>query len=363
MSTSGSPPWLVALLVLCIVSAVVSFGVFLERHAQAAAYQNQFAALKLELRQLRERQSKLIAAIPELEAMIRDRRLQIAELEEHRKTWLADINRLVEDNRGRQVAIGDAVRRELRTYNDLMREAPERRREVGSEEERAYTQELEIDDSLGKLRDEIATLARDLEVIKKRDRSELVQLDARIAELEERTRFLTRQVDLESREMRPDGVILSAHAAANGYVVIDKGRRNGLRRGLRFSVFTMRAGKPVDKGSIEVLSVEERIGICRVLEERDRNDPLIAGDRLHNPIWDPDRVRSFALHGDYQRFTRTELASFITAAGGIIHEELRPGTDFLVAGARAERWTELAIKLGVPIISEQQLLEFIRPQE
>lgn len=363
MSSTSTPTWLVALLAFFAVAAAVAFGVFLERHAQATAHQNQFTALKIELRQLRDRQAKLTALVPELEAMIRDRQLEIARLEEHRKTWLNDIERLVEDNRGRQTAIGDAVRREVKTYTELLSEAPVRRREVGSEEERAYQQELEIDDNLGRLRDEIAALARDFEVVKKRDRAELVQLDARIAELEERIRFLTSQADIESREMRPDGRLLSARAAADGYVVIDRGRRNGLRNGLRFAVFTLRAGKPVVKGQIEVIRVEERTAVCRVLEERDRDDPLVDGDRIHNPVWDPDRVRSFALHGDFQRFTRSELASFIAAAGGVVHEELHAGTDFLVAGARAERWTELAIKLGVPILSEHQLLEFVRPQE
>jgi NAD-dependent DNA ligase len=128
-------------------------------------------------------------------------------------------------------------------------------------------------------------------------------------------------------------------------------------------VFTVRGGAHVTKGMIEVVSVDERIATCRVLVEGKANDPLLAGDQLHNPVWDPDRVRAFAIRGDFRRFTRTELARFIEEAGGRVDADLEVGTDYLVAGNAAERWTEQAVKLGVTIISEEQLLDFIRPQE
>jgi enoyl-CoA hydratase/carnithine racemase len=92
-------------------------------------------------------------------------------------------------------------------------------------------------------------------------------------------------------------------------------------------------------------------------------DRLIDGDLIHNPVWDSDRVRTFAIRGDFRRFSRGELARFIEEAGGRIDAEPKVGTDFLVAGAAAESWTEAAVKLGVSILSEDQLLDYIRPQE
>lgn len=363
MSSNGTPTWLIALMIVLAVAAAVTFGLFLDRHAQAAAYQTQFTALKMELEQMRVRQAALKDRVPKLDEGIRTRREQALALEENEKTWAADLDRLVQDNKGRLGELGDANRKEVKTYGDLMRDAPARRAEVGSEEERAYTQEHDFDENRRKLRDEVAEVARALEADKKKGRSEIVRLDSRIAELESRVKFLTNQLDAESREMRPDGQLIAADSASAGFVVIDRGTRQGLRKGLRFTVFTQRGGKNVIKGMIEVVKMEERLATCRVLDEKDRNDPLIDGDLVHNPVWDAERVRSFAIRGDFRRFSRLELARFIEEAGGRIDPEPRVGTDFLVAGAAAEQWTEAAVKLGVSILSEDQLLDYVRPQE
>ncbi len=47
MSSSGTPTWLIALMVILAVAAALTFGLFLDRHAQAAAYQTQYTALKI----------------------------------------------------------------------------------------------------------------------------------------------------------------------------------------------------------------------------------------------------------------------------------------------------------------------------
>lgn len=363
MSSSGSPTWLVALMVVLAIAVAATFGLFLVRHAQAAAYQTQFGALKIELEQMRLRHAALKDMVPVLDEGIRTRREQALALEENEKTWLADLDRMVQDNKGRLGELGDANRKEVKTYADLMRDAPKARGEVGSEEERAYAQDHDFDESRRKLRDEVSQAARTLEVDKKKGRSEIVQLDDRVTELDNRVKFLVNRLDSESREMRPDGKLIAAESATAGFVVIDRGSKHSLRKGTRFSVFAQRAGKNIIKGMIEVVSIDERIATCRVLDEKDRNDPLIDGDLIHNPVWDADRVRSFAIRGDFRRFSRDELARFIEVAGGRIDAEPKVGTDFLVAGAAAETWTEAAVKLGVSILSEDQLLDYIRPQE
>lgn len=363
MSSSGPPTWLVALMVVLAVAVAVTFGLFLDRNAQAAAYQNEQTALKLEMEPLRIRLANVKDRIPKLDAAIRDRRNQIASLEDNEKTWSADLDNLVQANKTRLGELGEANRKEVRTYADLMREGPERRAEVGREEERAYAQDHDFDENRRKLREEVSEVARQVEADKKRGRSEIVRLDARVAELEGRVRFLTNQLDSESREMRPDGMLVAADSASAGFVVIDRGTKHNLRKGTRFTVFTQRAGKNVVKGMIEVVRMDERLATCRVLLEQNGNDPFIDGDLIHNPVWDPDRLRSFAIRGDFRRFSRSELTRFIEEAGGRVDAEMKVGTDYLVAGAAAESWTESAVKLGVSILSEDQLLDFIRPQE
>ena len=364
MSSTGAPTWLVALLVVLAVATALTFSLFVYRHAQQAALRNQYVTLKeSELPALRSRQGDVTTRVPKLDKEILARRERAGALEEVEKTWSADLDRLVQENRGRLGDIGEATRKEVRTYADLMREAPERRVEVSREEERSYVQEHDSDESRRKLREEIETVARKVELEKKVSRGEVLKLDARIVELEDRVRFLTNQFDMESREMRPDGLLAAADSASAGFVVIDKGHKQNLRRGTRFTVFTQRGGKNIVKGQIEVVKIEERQSTCRVLVEKDRNDPLIDGDQIHNPVWDPDRIKSFAIRGDFRAFSKSELERFIHDGGGSVDSDLKNGTDYLVAGANAERWTELAVKLGVAILSEEQLLDFIRPQE
>ena len=364
MSSPSAPTWLVALLVIFALTAAVTFSLFVYKHAEAANLANRYAMLKGgELEQLRQRQGQLGSAVAKLDEAIKQRRERTQVIEENEKTWAADLDRLVQENKARLGDLQAATRKEAKTYADLMHEAPDRRTEVSKEEERAAVQEHELDENRRKLRDEIEQVAQDFEQQKKRDLSERVKLDARIVELEARVQFLTQQVDLASREMRPDGKLVAAEAAQAGYVVIDRGFKHNLRKGTFFTVFAPRAGKLVLKGEIEVVKVDDRLSTCRVIRENSPNDPFVNGDLIHNPVWDPDRVKSFAIRGDFRRFSKAEITRFIEEGGGRVDSEMKAGTDYLVAGAAAEQATDLAVKLGVSILSEDQLIEFIRPQE
>jgi NAD-dependent DNA ligase len=364
MGNSGAPAWITGLLAVFAVAVAVTFGLLVYRHAEATNLVNQHNWLKnARLEQLRIQHAALKDQIPKLDAMIRDRREKVATLDETEKTWTGDLDRLVQDNKARLGETAELSRKEVKGYSELMKEAPERRAEVGKEEERSFSQEHDFDENRRKLRDEIEQASQALEQARKKGRSELLALDARVAELENRVRFLTNQLDIENREMRSDGQVLAAASAASGFVVIDRGRKHNLRRNTVFTVFNVRGGVAVPKGLIEVISMEERISTCRVLKEVDRNNPFIDGDYIHNPVWDADKVKSFAIRGDFQRFSRDEIKRFIEASGGRVDSDLKVGTDYLVAGGRAEQATDTATKLGVAILSEDQLLDFIRPQE
>ncbi|MEK7413130.1 MAG: BRCT domain-containing protein [Planctomycetota bacterium] len=363
MSSPSAPTWLIALLVIFALTAMVTFSLFLYKHAEAASLSNQHTQLKEfePVLEVRQQQAKDLKAA--LEMGIRQRHERRLSLEENMKSWTGDIDRLVQGNKARLGDLATSTRKEVKTYAELMKEAPERRIEVTKEEKRAFENDHQLDDSRRKLRDEIEKVAQEFEQDKKRSRSELVRLDVRVEELESRVRFLTNQVDIASREMRPDGKVVAAASAQVGYVVIDKGYKHNLRKGTKFVVFALRGGRIVLKGDIEVVKLEERLATCRVVQEYSANDPFIDGDFIHNPVWDPDRVKSFAIRGDFKRFSKTEISRFIEEGGGRVDSDLKVGTDYLVAGGAAEQWTDIAVKLGVSILSEDQLIDFIRPQE
>jgi hypothetical protein len=359
---SGAPSWLVGLLAVFAIAAVISFVLMVARHAELQAVTAEHSQIKdFEIPRMRVLDQQLKDEIPKLEARIVARREEIASLGEVEKTALTDLDRLVQDNKTRLGETAEAQRTEVKTYAEALREAPERRTEVSQEEERAFVQDRDFDESRRKLRDEIEVASRELEKQRKDGRAKIVALDARIKELQDRERFLTSRLDAESKSMRPKGMIAAAQPASQGFVVIDRGRRHQLRRGTRFTVFNLRAGKPQVKGEIEVVSVDEAIATCRVITENDPNDPLIAGDLIHNPVWDPDKVKTFVVRGDFRRFGPDELNRLIEGAGGRTEHDLRSGVDYLVAGGNAEELTQLAVRLGVKILSEEQLLDLVKP--
>ena len=94
-----------------------------------------------------------------------------------------------------------------------------------------------------------------------------------------------------------------------------------------------------------------------MLEETDANDPFIPNDSLFNPVYDPEKIKGFAIRGDFSQFSKDELRRFITESGGRYDEELSVNTDYLVAGERSDAALQQAIKLGISILSEEQLIE------
>jgi NAD-dependent DNA ligase len=71
-------------------------------------------------------------------------------------------------------------------------------------------------------------------------------------------------------------------------------------------------------------------------------------------------VKIFVLKGDFSRFSADELARFITESGAKVEKELTTASDYLVAGDRAQAALDQASKLGISILSEDQLLDFVR---
>jgi NAD-dependent DNA ligase len=358
-TTAPTPSWLVGMLVIFSLAAAAVFGLFLYRHAEATTLSEQHALLASQLEPLRLQAAAHEDAIKPLETQIVQRRALLQPIDGYESTNRADVDRALTNNGATLKANEVLQSKALGAFADAMKEAPERRQEVGREEERAFATERDNDDRLLQLREDVAKQSQTLEDQKKKWRGEKTVLEDRIAELEGRLRQLTNQLDSSNREFKVDGEILASEAK-DGFVVIDRGFVHQLRSGTKFTVFSKRGGKVVVKGQLQVTDVKERISTARVLEERDGNDPLIQGDLLHNPVYDPAHIRSFAIRGDFRRFSRIELARFIQESGGKLDNELSINVDFLVAGANAVADLNQATKLGMSILSEDQLLDFLK---
>jgi NAD-dependent DNA ligase len=347
---------MVGLLIIFSLAAAATFGLFLFRHAEKAALREQQTQLAHEVKWLREYNGRLEAELPPLDNRIAAHRVLAETLAKSDAQAVDDTGRLVSQNQIHVKAIEEAVNKQIKTYQDLLKDAKERRSELAQEETRAFANERDFDDRRATLRSKIEVISQEIEGVKKKGRRENAELDSRVVQLEDRVRELTQQRELNNKELRPDGQLLQA-AASDGFVILNIGQRHNLRKGTRFTVYNRRAGKVNLKGVVEVTRVEEQIATARVLEETDHNDPLLANDFIANPVYSPDKVKGFAIRGDFNRYSKDELKRFIIENGGRYDDELSVNTDYLVAGDRSDAALQQAIKLGISILSEEQLIE------
>jgi hypothetical protein len=93
---------------------------------------------------------------------------------------------------------------------------------------------------------------------------------------------------------------LAAVRGREQIVIVDLGEADHLRKGLVFQVYdrdTTNVMTASVKGEIEIArTLNEHEAEARILDE-DFKDPLLPGDKIFTPIWQPGRMRHFALAG------------------------------------------------------------------
>ena len=134
-------------------------------------------------------------------------------------------------------------------------------------------------------------------------------------------------------------------------VFINVGADDGLQRRISFSVYDRNAtdaANAVKKGSIEVLNIRgPHLAEARIMESTN-SDPIVPGDIIYTPIWDPGQSQHFAIVGfiDFDNdgsSDRSKLRDLITHNGGVIDVEvdekgnvsgeLSSRTNYLIKGA------------------------------
>ncbi len=197
------------------------------------------------------------------------------------------------------------------------------------------------------------------EVIAERD-TKVAQLESEISAKDERMLVLEGQVQSLRQEnvgalllAQPefslvDGTILSVNAA-EGTANIDRGRNSKVVLGMTFGVYsdgsTIRpdaAGNfPAPKAVLAIIRVDQNSSTCRILRET-RGNPVVRGDAIANPIYDPDKTYKMLVFGNFDTngdgspsdIERDGVETQIRDWGGIIVDELVGDLDFLVLGSR-----------------------------
>ncbi|MGQ0627385.1 MAG: hypothetical protein ACT4PL_04700 [Phycisphaerales bacterium] len=135
----------------------------------------------------------------------------------------------------------------------------------------------------------------------------------------------------------------------DGDVLISRGRKHKIVVGMTFEVFNDAGSiKPDERGeynrgkaTLEVKRIDESTSTCRVVRNP-RGNPVIKGDVIANPIYDPAKRYTFLIYGNFDTDrdgveTPTEgqdIKALIAEWGGRTVDGLAGDVDFLIMGAR-----------------------------
>ncbi|MBN1442762.1 MAG: hypothetical protein JXA90_08635 [Planctomycetes bacterium] len=165
-------------------------------------------------------------------------------------------------------------------------------------------------------------------------------------------------------ELEPDGRLQKVVTELRkGW--IDLGRQDHLMAGLIFQVYTtVKGGKKVHKGRVEVRRVDEKSAEVRILEEDDPLNPISDGDYIASPFYDKAETPIFVFAGqDLQdrNITREFLEAKLKSYGVELRKAVDVNTSFVVALEDYQQTTEykMAEQLSIPLLREIDVLEFI----
>lgn len=198
-----------------------------------------------------------------------------------------------------------------------------------------------------------------------------------------------------------DGTIIGANPGA-GEVTINRGLKDKVVLGMSFAVYAdataIKPGPdglyPLGKAAVEVINIGEATSTCRIIRET-RGNPVVKGDVVANAIYDPGKVYTFLVYGNFDSngdgaatpAESSDIRAMIETWGGKTTDELSGSVDFLVLGQRpivppppkagdptplvqeymridqmATRYDELtrqAASTSVPILNENRLYTLI----
>jgi len=149
-----------------------------------------------------------------------------------------------------------------------------------------------------------------------------------------RIRLLSDTLAFTKEPERPDGSVL-AISKELGVGWIDLGSKHRLSRG---TVFHVVSGKPNSDGKVkawvEVTNVENDRAEIRITKLADQFDPVVPGDIVYNPLFDPAGRRNAVLAGRFSgQYNEKEIRLLLADIGIFVQKNLDLNTDYLIVGS------------------------------
>jgi len=218
-----------------------------------------------------------------------------------------------------------------------------------------------------------AALQTELETVREQSVDEISKLRRVVNWKDNEIRSLQRKLQSFQDQMAKDDDTDSVVAdgtiqyvlAESGKAWIDLGRADHLTNGARFRVFqTVKGGRRLFKGAVEVQKISDRMSEVRIVEELDPMNPIVKGDFVASPFYDRDAKPVFVFAGtglESANMTQQLLVAKMQSYGATINSEVDEKTDFIVATKDYENSPEFktARELQVKVIRERDLLEYL----
>ena len=139
---------------------------------------------------------------------------------------------------------------------------------------------------------------------------------------------------------------------------INLGVDQRVNRGLRFRIVSSSAGGSSTKGWCEVSEVFPNYAEVRVYELVDRYDPVVPGDKVVNPLFDPETDRRAVLMGRFSgAYSEGEVVSLLQRMGIYVQDDLDVRTNYVILGSELYADPETGEPYDEPV-SPTDLVEF-----
>ena len=184
---------------------------------------------------------------------------------------------------------------------------------------------------------DLNTQRNDLDAQVRALRGEIIDIDRTHASArttwEVRTQAITEALRFLDEPEASDGQILAVSTELGlGWISI--GAQNRLGRGTRFRVVSGAVGSEHIKAWATVTRVEATQAEVMFDDVTDTFDPVVAGDVIYNPLFDPTGERQAVLAGRFSgQFNEGNLEVLLSGMGIKVQDELDFSTDYLIVGS------------------------------
>jgi len=246
-------------------------------------------------------------------------------------------NQALEDLKGRvrglQEELGLVKQEHVRQVTQLKQNLIDERKALTTARDRAVLQSGQFNEETKRVRDQLMAERRQWKIDREKLEREILTRDNALNDLKEKIK----KFGEIPTELASDGHVVKV-AEQGSVAYADIGKKDGVLLGMPFSVFSpaeLGREEPMPKASVRVVRIMDDASELRVTVQG--NEPIVAGDVLHNPVYDRGRRLRFLLIGKIDMDgdgadDSGSLKALIQELGGRVETELSVQTDYLIAG-------------------------------